>query len=124
MDLASLHSVSSAAKDFLATAPPRLDILLCNAGIMASTPCPEHRWLRSPIRDEFSLSHAFLIKHLLPLLLSHRRCTRRTQEQVSLTSTGFTIRTQTPTASSSLTSKTSQDYGIDAQIERDTDKAN
>ncbi|KAJ5380701.1 uncharacterized protein N7496_003129 [Penicillium cataractarum] len=65
-DLASLSSVKEAAKQFLSQSPT-LDILMCNAGIMAKPP--------SLTTDGYELQfgtnhlgHALLIKKLLPLL--------------------------------------------------------
>ncbi|MCJ1298737.1 hypothetical protein MMC08_001527 [Hypocenomyce scalaris] len=45
-DLASLASVKAAAQQFNS---PRLDILMCNAGIMAAPPRIDQRWLRNPL---------------------------------------------------------------------------
>lgn len=65
-DLASLSSVKEAAEQFASQAP-QLDILMCNAGIMAKPP--------SLTKDGYEiqfgtnhLGHALLIKKLLPLL--------------------------------------------------------
>jgi NAD(P)-dependent dehydrogenase (short-subunit alcohol dehydrogenase family) len=85
-DLASLASVDEAGKQFNA-ASSRLDVLLCNAGIMA-TPAG---LTKDGYEIQFGtnhLGHALLIKHLLPVML-------RTAEShgdariVCLTSTGF-----------------------------------
>lgn len=69
MDLASLSSVKAGAEKFLAmggTSPPRLDLLMCNAGVMGSP---------ALTRDGYEmafgvnhLGHALLIQLLLPTL--------------------------------------------------------
>lgn len=85
-DLASLASVDEAGKQFN-SASSRLDVLLCNAGIMA-TPAG---LTKDGYEIQFGtnhVGHALLIKHLLPVML-------RTAEShgdariVCMTSTGF-----------------------------------
>jgi NAD(P)-dependent dehydrogenase (short-subunit alcohol dehydrogenase family) len=89
MDLSSLTTIDSAAKGFLAHAPHRLDILLCNAGIMACPPALSTDGYEIQFATNH-LGHALLIKHLLPLLLS--TATQHGDARVvSLTSTGFTV---------------------------------
>lgn len=68
LDLASLASIKAFADDFLKT-ERRLDILICNAGVMA---CPQ-----SYTKDEFEtqigtnhFGHFALVQRLLPLLQS------------------------------------------------------
>lgn len=65
-DLASLSSVKSAAEKF-ASETPLLDILMCNAGIMAKPPAltPDGYELQFGTNH---LGHALLIKKFLPLL--------------------------------------------------------
>jgi NAD(P)-dependent dehydrogenase (short-subunit alcohol dehydrogenase family) len=88
MDLSSLDSISSAAKAFL-TQTHRLDILLCNAGIMACAPALSINGFEIQFATNF-LGHALLIKHLLPLL-SSTAASYEDARIVSLTSTGFTV---------------------------------
>jgi NAD(P)-dependent dehydrogenase (short-subunit alcohol dehydrogenase family) len=89
MDLSSLDTIDSAAKEFLAHAPNRLDILLCNAGIMACAPGLSTDGYEIQFATNH-LGHASLIKHLLPLLLS-TASQHGDARIVSLTSTGFTV---------------------------------
>ena len=65
-DLASLSSVKEACEKFLSQAP-RLDILICNAGIMAQPPSltPEGYEIQFGTNR---LGHALMIKKFLPLL--------------------------------------------------------
>ncbi|KAJ5221315.1 uncharacterized protein N7469_010202 [Penicillium citrinum] len=65
-DLASLSSVKEACEKFLSQAP-RLDILICNAGIMAQPPSltPEGYEIQFGTNH---LGHALMIKKFLPLL--------------------------------------------------------
>ncbi|KAI9731321.1 MAG: hypothetical protein M1834_005224 [Cirrosporium novae-zelandiae] len=66
-DLASLSSVSRAAKEFMSKSS-RLDILMCNAGVMALSPAlsEDHYEIQFGTNH---LGHALLIKLLLPTLL-------------------------------------------------------
>lgn len=66
-DLASLSSVAAAAKQFTA-AESRLDVLLCNAGIMATPTGLTADGYEVQFGTNF-LGHALLIKLLLPTLL-------------------------------------------------------
>lgn len=65
-DLASLSSVKQAAEQF-ASQTPQLDVLMCNAGIMAKPPSltPDGYELQFGTNH---LGHALLIKKFLPLL--------------------------------------------------------
>jgi len=65
-DLSSFDSITTAAKDIVAKTP-RLDVLMCNAGIMQ---VPE-ALTREGYETQFGtnhMGHALLIKHLQPLL--------------------------------------------------------
>lgn len=67
-DMTSLASVQKAAQDFIAE-NSRLDVFICNAGIM----CSEAAVTADGYQSEFQtnhLSHALLIKKLLPLMQS------------------------------------------------------
>ena len=86
-DLASLASVEKAAKQF-STDSQRLDILLCNAGIMALPP--------SLTKDGYEIQfgtnhmgHALLVKLLLPTLLRTAEKKDSDVRVVMLTSLGF-----------------------------------
>lgn len=105
-DLASLASVKTAAESFLAN-ESRLDVLLCNAGIMAKPP----GLTRDGYEVQFGtnhLGHALLIQKLLPLL-------QRTAETegdariVILTSMGFRMHPSGGIVFKDL--KTTQDFG-------------
>ncbi|GES64931.1 ab-hydrolase associated lipase [Aspergillus terreus] len=65
-DLSSLASVKSAAEEFLAQ-ESRLDILICNAGIMAMPPATTVDGYEVQFGTNH-LGHALLIRKLLPLL--------------------------------------------------------
>ncbi|MCJ1380663.1 hypothetical protein MMC17_003771 [Xylographa soralifera] len=86
-DLASLASVEKAAKQFSADSQ-RLDILLCNAGVMALPP--------SLTKDGYEIQfgtnhvgHALLVKLLLPTLLRTAENPTSDVRVVMLTSLGF-----------------------------------
>ncbi|KAI9045283.1 Short-chain dehydrogenase/reductase SDR [Aspergillus affinis] len=67
-DLTDLSSVQSAAQNFLAQ-ESRLDILICNAGIMATPPCTS----KDGYEIQFATNHlgnALLINSFLPVLRS------------------------------------------------------
>jgi NAD(P)-dependent dehydrogenase (short-subunit alcohol dehydrogenase family) len=66
-DLSSLSSVQTAARDFVAKSK-RLDILLCNAGIMAQPPALSADGYEIQFATNH-LEHALLIKLLLPTML-------------------------------------------------------
>lgn len=65
-DLASLSSVKEAAEQFMSTSP-QLDVLMCNAGIMAKPPSLTTDGYEVQFGTNH-LGHALLIKKLLPLL--------------------------------------------------------
>lgn len=65
-DLASLASVKKAAEEFVSSAP-QLDILMCNAGIMAKPPTLTTDGYELQFGTNH-MGHALLIKKLLPLL--------------------------------------------------------
>lgn len=65
-DLASLSSVKDAAEQFVSQTP-QLDILMCNAGIMAKPPSLTTDGYEIQFGTNH-LGHALLIKKLLPLL--------------------------------------------------------
>lgn len=67
-DLASLSSVQAAAKEILAK-KSRLDILICNAGIMATPPGTSADGYEIQFATNH-LGHALLIRKLLSILLS------------------------------------------------------
>jgi NAD(P)-dependent dehydrogenase (short-subunit alcohol dehydrogenase family) len=66
-DISSLASVQSAAKQFL-TQTDRLDVLMCNAGVMAIPPALSKDGYEIQFATNH-LGHALLIKMLLPLML-------------------------------------------------------
>ena len=65
-DLASLQSVNKAAQEFLSSSQ-RLDVLICNAGVMALPPGTTKDGYEVQFGTNH-LGHALLIKHLLPIL--------------------------------------------------------
>ena len=67
-DLSSLASVQSTSKSFLAQSS-RLDVLMCNAGIMATPPSMSKDGYEIQFATNH-LGHALLIKLLLPCMLS------------------------------------------------------
>jgi NAD(P)-dependent dehydrogenase (short-subunit alcohol dehydrogenase family) len=115
VDLSSLDTIDSAAKQFLAHTPNRLDVLLCNAGIMACPPALSTDGYEIQFATNH-LGHALLIKHLLPLLLS--TATQHGDARVvSMTSTGFTVAPKDQgIVFSNL--RTPQDYGFGAKWTR------
>lgn len=66
-DLSSLASVRSAAKQVLASTS-RLDVLMCNAGVMALPPSMSADGYEIQFATNH-LGHAMLIKSVLPLML-------------------------------------------------------
>jgi NAD(P)-dependent dehydrogenase (short-subunit alcohol dehydrogenase family) len=114
MDLSSLSTIAEAAKAFT-TQANRLDILLCNAGIMACPPALSTDGYEIQFATNH-LGHALLIRHLLPTLLqaSEKYGDARV---VSLTSTGFTV---APKNKGIIFDdlRTTQDYGIGAKWTR------
>ncbi|MCJ1395298.1 hypothetical protein MMC18_008182 [Xylographa bjoerkii] len=86
-DLASLTSVDEAAKQF-STDSQRLDILLCNAGVMALPP----GLTKDGYEIQFGtnhVGHALLVKLLLPTLLRTAEKPNSDVRVVMLTSLGF-----------------------------------
>jgi NAD(P)-dependent dehydrogenase (short-subunit alcohol dehydrogenase family) len=88
-DLASLASVKAAAEQFVAAAD-RLDVLICNAGIMAVP--------RGVTQDGYEvqfgtnhLGHALLVKTLLPTLRRTAAAPGADVRVVTLTSLGFRL---------------------------------
>jgi NAD(P)-dependent dehydrogenase (short-subunit alcohol dehydrogenase family) len=114
MDLSSLSTIDEAAKAFT-TQANRLDILLCNAGIMACPPALSTDGYEIQFATNH-LGHALLIKHLLPTIL-HTSEKYGDARVVSLTSTGFTV---APKNEGIIFSdlRTTQDYGIGAKWTR------
>ena len=87
MDLSSLSSISSAVRTFLAQTH-RLDILLCNAGIMASAPALS----TSGYEIQFAvnhLAHAMTIQALLPTLLATASQPSSDVRVITLSSQGY-----------------------------------
>ncbi|KAJ5890293.1 hypothetical protein N7504_011103 [Penicillium tannophilum] len=67
-DLSSLSSVQRAAEQFLSRTPsPRLDTLMCNAGIMTRPPATSKDGYEIQFATNH-LGHALLIRKLLPLI--------------------------------------------------------
>jgi len=86
IDLASLISVQAGTKQIL-TFTPRLDILICNAGVMALPP----GLTKDGYEIQFGtnhLGHALLIKLLLPTMLATAKLPDADVRVVSLTSEG------------------------------------
>jgi NAD(P)-dependent dehydrogenase (short-subunit alcohol dehydrogenase family) len=106
-DLASFDSIDDAGKLF-ASKSQRLDILICNAGIMA-VPADV---TKDGYEIQFGtnhLGHALLIKHLLPIMLKTAE-TYGDARLVSLTSLGFHV---APTGGIIFeTLRTKQDLGF------------
>ncbi|THX75011.1 hypothetical protein D6D04_07629 [Aureobasidium pullulans] len=88
MDLADLDTIAIAADTFLAE-NKRLDILIANAGIMATGPGTSKKGFEIQFATNF-LGHALLISKLLPILLS-TSAEYGDARIVSVTSTGFHV---------------------------------
>ena len=88
MDLADLDTIAIAADMFLAE-NKRLDILIANAGIMATGPGTSKNGFEIQFATNF-LGHALLISKLLPILLS-TSAEYGDARIVSVTSTGFHV---------------------------------
>jgi NAD(P)-dependent dehydrogenase (short-subunit alcohol dehydrogenase family) len=108
-DLASLSSVKAGADAFLAQSD-RLDILICNAGIMAVP--------KGLTKDGYEIQfgtnhmgHALFIKKFLPLLLASAATPNGDARIVILTSLGFQLH-PTPAGILFDTLKTPQDLGM------------
>lgn len=113
-DQTSLVSVQSAAKKFLASAS-RLDVLLCNAGIMGVPP----ELTKDGFEIQFGvnyLAHALLMKLLIPVL--ERTATEHGEARiVSLSSEGFRNPPKGGIAFNTLKS-TQDDLGMFAKWQR------
>jgi NAD(P)-dependent dehydrogenase (short-subunit alcohol dehydrogenase family) len=106
-DLTSLVSVKAAAERILAESD-RLDVLMCNAGIMATPPSVTTDGYEVQFGTNH-LGHALLIKKLLPLLLRTNTRPETDVRVVILTSTGFIAH---PTGGITFdTLKSPQDFG-------------
>ncbi|GME35582.1 short-chain dehydrogenase reductase family [Neofusicoccum parvum] len=86
-DLASLQSVSAAAESFLGQSD-RLDVLMCNAGIMTKVPDLTTDGYEIQFGTNH-LGHALLIKKLIPLLIQTSEQPNTDVRIVILTSLGF-----------------------------------
>ncbi|KAL2822805.1 retinol dehydrogenase 11 [Aspergillus cavernicola] len=88
-DLTSLSSVKAAATEFLAQ-ESRLDVLICNAGVMATPPGLTSDGFEIQFGTNH-LGHAMLIRHLLPLLqaTASKEGGEGDARIISLTSLGF-----------------------------------
>jgi NAD(P)-dependent dehydrogenase (short-subunit alcohol dehydrogenase family) len=114
MDLASLGDVQASTTKLAAMLEDRLDLLICNAGIMATPPglSPdgyEIQWATN------HLGHALLIKHLLPTLTTTAQA-HGDARVVSLTSEGLMLAPEGGIIFRDL--KTTQDYGFGARWRR------
>jgi NAD(P)-dependent dehydrogenase (short-subunit alcohol dehydrogenase family) len=89
LDLASLSSVQAGAKQILALVS-KLDILICNAGIMAVPPSLTHDGYEIQFGTNF-LGHALLTKLLLPLMLATAKQAGADVRAVFLTSEGYAL---------------------------------
>jgi NAD(P)-dependent dehydrogenase (short-subunit alcohol dehydrogenase family) len=85
MDLCSLASVKAAAQKF---AHDRLDVLLCNAGIMAVPPALSKDGYEIQFATNH-LGHAMLIRKLLPIMLKTATLPGSDVRIVCLTSNGW-----------------------------------
>lgn len=112
-DQLSLDSVKNAAKEFL-LASSRLDILICNAGVMATEPA----LTKDGYENQFGVNHvahALLVKLLLPTL---QKTADKTGDVriIFLTSLGFMY--PNPGGIMFDTVKTTQDFGPGSQWAR------
>lgn len=85
LDMLSLASVKAAVSKF---AHARLDILMCNAGIMAAPP----KLSKDGFEMQFAtnhLAHAMIIQHLLPILQQTAEAPGSDVRVVCLTSEGW-----------------------------------
>jgi NAD(P)-dependent dehydrogenase (short-subunit alcohol dehydrogenase family) len=85
MDMLSLASVKAATKEF---AHDRLDILMCNAGIMAVPPALSNDGFETQFAINH-LAHAMMIQQLLPVLLQTAERPGSDVRVVCLTSLGW-----------------------------------
>ncbi|OJD32198.1 short-chain dehydrogenase reductase family [Diplodia corticola] len=107
-DLASLQSVAAAAQRFLDQSD-RLDILMCNAGIMAVPSGLTSDGYEVQFGTNH-VGHALLIKKLLPLLDATSRQPNADVRIVLLTSLGFVMHPRGGIAFKGL--KTVQDFAV------------
>lgn len=105
-DLASLASVKKAAEELI-TKESRLDVLMCNAGIMAKPPGLTHDGFELQFGTNH-LGHALLIQKFLPLLLRTAE-TGADVRIILLTSMGFRMHPSGGVVFKDL--KTKQDFG-------------
>ncbi len=106
-DFTSLEAVAKGADDFISKSP-RLDILICNAGVMALPP----ELTKDGYEIQFGtnhMAHALLIKKLLPILLKTAAEPKSDVRVVFLTSAGF--RNHPPGGIAFKDLKTTQDTG-------------
>lgn len=103
MDLSSLASVKSAIKSF---SHDRLDVLMCNAGIMAKPPGLSKDGYEIQFATNH-LGHAMLIKQLLPVLTETAKSPNSDVRIVSNTSEGWALHPKNGVTFSEL--KTTQD---------------
>lgn len=85
MDLSSLASVKAATKKFT---HDRLDVLMCNAGIMAVPPAVSKDGYEIQFATNH-LGHAMLIQQLLPVMLMTAKASESDVRIVCLTSDGW-----------------------------------
>jgi NAD(P)-dependent dehydrogenase (short-subunit alcohol dehydrogenase family) len=86
-DLTSLDSVQKAAKEFLMSSP-RLDVLMCNAGIMAVDADTSKDGYEIQFQVNH-LAHALLIKLLAPLMLQTAGDVKNDVRIINLSSTAY-----------------------------------
>ena len=91
MDLSSLSSVKSAAAEF---AHDRLDVLVCNAGIMEAPPALSKDGFEIHFATNH-LGHAMLIRKLLPVLVHTADAPNSDVRLIILTSIGWQVRPPT-----------------------------
>jgi NAD(P)-dependent dehydrogenase (short-subunit alcohol dehydrogenase family) len=112
MDLESLSAIKSAIASLNA---PRLDILVCNAGIMAVPPGLTKDGYEVQFGTNY-VSHALIIKLLLPTMLETAKLPNADVRIVHLTSLGAFLH---PKAGINFNDvKTTQDYGFGASWTR------
>ncbi|KAI9667611.1 MAG: hypothetical protein M1821_000427 [Bathelium mastoideum] len=107
-DLTSLTSVQDAAKKFVSESQ-RLDILMCNAGIMAVPPAQSKDGYEIQFATNH-LGHALLLKLLLPTLLKTAEEPNADVRIVSVSSTGAWYPPKGGIQFDSL--RTPQDFGL------------
>ena len=107
-DLTSLASVRDAAKAFLSQSP-RLDILICNAGIMAVPPAQSVDGYEIQFATNH-LGHALLMKLLLPTLTKTAEEPNADVRVISISSTGAMFPPKGGIQFDAL--RTSQDIGL------------